>query len=330
MFFTRQQFLIQATIGFVFGFFFLHPLSMIIFHFLDPLYGNGMSHPANSPVWKPILYSFYSDMLPMGIVFGLVGTIITVAGTYHRRLIVEQNEKLVQLERANRRQTQFMVHDFKTSLACIIGFSNLLLKKDAFEPNSEFQLGLERIRRQACRMQNIVNDLLDFAKLQNVSVIKKEQLNVTDLITESIRDFSLPEHKNALSVGENNTSCPPAWGNMALLHRILVNLISNALKHNPPGTAIQIDAEYDPRKRKILFSCFDDGLGIPRESLPTLFDEFISEQRFTDSDSTGLGLAFCKAAVEAHGGRIWCESEENQGTRFYFTLATKEEIFHEC
>jgi len=315
--------------GFAFGFFLLHPISMVIFRFLDPMNAAGTPYHSSPPFWRPIFYSFHADMLPMGFVFGSVGCMIALVGAYHRRTILKQNEKLEQLERANRRQTQFLVHDIKNSLARIIGFANYLLKKNVFDGNSEYQASLARIQRQACQMQNIVNDLLDFAKLQNIGALEKEPVDIADLILESARDFSLPDGVNAISIGEKNTSCPPAWGNKAMLRRILVNLLSNAVKHNPPGTAIQIDADCDPPQNEILFSCCDEGVGIPQESIPTLFDEFTSEKRLAGSDSTGLGLAFCKAAVEAHGGRIWCKSGDNQGARFYFTIPSWKENHHE-
>ena len=110
-------------------------------------------------------------------------------------------------------------------------------------------------------------------------------------------------------------------GNARLLTRTLSNLVSNAFKHNGHRTHVFLDAEVweEEGNTAIRFSCCDDGAGIPPEISPTIFDEF-STTGTQGNGSSGLGLAFCKAAVEAHGGHIWCENTETKGTNFYFTI----------
>ena len=100
---------------------------------------------------------------------------------------------------------------------------------------------------------------------------------------------------------------------------MLVNLIANAIKHNGPETRVVLDAVTGTESEATLFSCRDDGRGIPDHILESIFEEFSSTGN-GDPESTGLGLAFCKAAVEAHGGKIWCVSKRELGTCFYFTI----------
>ena len=108
-----------------------------------------------------------------------------------------------------------------------------------------------------------------------------------------------------------------------LLRRALCNLISNAIKHNGPDTRVRLDAQVAESRTEVVFSCRDDGVGIPPEVLPSIFNEFAGTND-SSGDSTGLGLAFCKAVVEAHGGRIWCESTPH-GARFFFTIPLHKE-----
>jgi signal transduction histidine kinase len=85
-----------------------------------------------------------------------------------------------------------------------------------------------------------------------------------------------------------------------------------------------LDAQLAESRSEILFSCCDDGAGISPEVLPSIFTEFAGAGG-RSGDSSGLGLAFCKAVVEAHGGRIWCESMPEQGARFFFTIPLSKE-----
>jgi signal transduction histidine kinase len=105
---------------------------------------------------------------------------------------------------------------------------------------------------------------------------------------------------------------------------VLCNLISNAFKHNGPETHVWLDTQMDSQRDEILFACSDDGAGIPPEVLPAVFTEFATTDG-TSGESTGLGLAFCKTVVEAHGGRIWCDSAQQTGARFYFTIPLRKE-----
>lgn len=313
---------------------------MVIFHWLGP-------SALGKSVLDPIASSFLGEMVPMSVVFGLLGGLVATAYSYHHsaisnqrdhlavqlelneryraelerqsELLRKQNEELVRLQEANRRSTRFMVHDFKTHLGCILGFSEILLEKCGSSRDTDTTTALERIRRQALQMMGAVSDLLDLARLQNPSRLREEELRVGDLLREAIEDFSLPAHAKQIRLGPKHAGCPAVRGEFGVLRRVLTNQISNALRHNHPGTRVVVDAELRGQSSEVLFSCSDNGRGIPADILPLLFRDFGAEAGLAMSFG-GLGLAFCKAAVEAHGGRIWCESSEGAGTRFYFTI----------
>ncbi len=337
---------LYGALGFAFGLAILHPVSMMIFHWLDPRLAASMTAHAK-PIWAPLLRAFRPDMVPMGLVFGLFSAAIAVIdGTYRVRLARErdrlaaqlvvneryrdelmlqagllgrQNERLSAMEEANRRQTRFMVHDFKGHLQTILGFSELLLAKVSAGEDPSMTDALTRIRLQAHKMSGAVMDLLEFSRLRESPELQLRPVEVGPLLRESAADGCLPTHLGSVEVGPGATRCPGVTADPSLMRRVLVNLAANALKHNRPGTHVVLDAEAGPLG-EVVFSCTDDGQGLAPEVKDSLFQDFASGDRSTDRESTGLGLAFCKAAVEAHGGRIWCESPGSQGARFFFTI----------
>jgi two-component system phosphate regulon sensor histidine kinase PhoR len=102
------------------------------------------------------------------------------------------------------------------------------------------------------------------------------------------------------------------------LQQVLVNLLHNAIKFSPADSTITLGAQ--KQKKEILFSVQDNGIGIPSKDLPRIFERFYKTDRARASGGTGLGLAISRHLVEAHGGAIWVESLEGQGSTFYFTI----------
>jgi signal transduction histidine kinase len=110
---------------------------------------------------------------------------------------------------------------------------------------------------------------------------------------------------------------PPVRADRHRVMQVLSNLIGNSLKFTPPGGRITVSAK--PQDAQVLFTIADTGPGIPREHLSDIFSPYWQAKR-TERMGAGLGLPIAKGIVEAHGGRIWVESEPGRGTQFYFTL----------
>ncbi len=320
--------------GLAFGLLILHPIAMVIFRWLDPRMAPQPPGAGAATFLAPILRSFSPEMAPMGLVFGLFSAAIAVIDGFYRARVALQrdqlarqaeqlrlkHERLARLEQANRRQTLFMVHDFKGHLAAIGGFAELLLgRKDPAREQDEVDK-LTRIRRQSSRMAGAVMDLLDIARLQESPALRREATPPSVLLEAAAADLSLPGGAGAVPLGPAHRDCPDVAVDRRLVERVLVNLALNALKHNPGGTRVVLDAGPAPDPSEVAFTCTDDGRGIPADAMASLFNEVGSGSLPEQEDSTGLGLAFCKAAVEAHGGRIWCESAVGRGARFTFTV----------
>ncbi len=344
----RLALLWHGMAGLAFGFLVLHPVTMIVFRWLDPRLAPGMEDRGPPSLVGPILHSFRPDMVPMGLVFGFFSAALAVVDGFYRNrlaralevsetyrlrlarqaeLLREKNESLARLEEANRRHTQFMVHDFKTHLSGILGFSEVLLEREGGRGDAARVEALTRIRRQALRMSGAVHDLLEFTSLQESPALHLRQTTVSSLLEAAASDLSLPPPAGQVAVGPGGPNCPDVAVDVRIIERVLVNLAFNAIRHNRPGTSVVLDAHPVSGRAEVAFTCTDRGRGLSKAALASLFHEAGRGGALDrdNEDSTGFGLAFCKAAVEAHRGRIWCESSEGQGARFTFTIPLEQE-----
>ncbi len=342
----------QATLGFALGFLLLHPISMIIFMVLNARMGDSLRPSAYDAYLSPFLHSFSLQMMPMGLVFGFIGAVIaslygyqgaTIAcqrdallrqlelNRHYRMMLMRQrdllkrnNRRLAELERSNRRTALFMVHDFKTHLGCILGYSRELMViehgKDIPEA-SEASMMLFRIWRQALKMLSSVHDLLDFARLTERPEIRKERIELVALLHEVAADFNFYASQEGaeISTSVQGDGDSRLVTDRRLLRRILGNLVFNGLSHGKRGGAIRLEAASLEGANEVIISCRNEGRGALPQSLDALFRDF-STGSDAYSGSSGLGLAFCKTAVESLGGRIWVEKTEPSETCFSISL----------
>ncbi len=323
---------IHALLGGVFGYLVLHPVSMVVFQFLDPMRDSDPS--GGSSFLRPILHSFQLEMLPMAAVFTLFSALIASINGRYRAVLSEQrnelrrrgellevrNERLRRLEQANRRAARFLAHDLKGHLGGILGFTDLLLAREDLAEDQTLADALTRIRRQGSWMLQTVRELLDLERLREGAPLSREALDVIELLEHARDNQGMVDTHGAVEVGESGLKCPAVHADRRVVLRVLANLLTNALKHNRPGVQVVLDARVGEGPVEVTITCTDNGRGIPDDLTPRLFSEFEAGADHALTDSTGLGLAFCKEAVEAHGGRIWHERPEEAGARFCFTL----------
>lgn len=209
-------------------------------------------------------------------------------------------------------------HELRSPLTPILGFAELL----ALNPfdSSTAQDMAQEIYRQAQHMQRLVDDLLDASNMESGRFrIQRVDVNIGQLVGQTIRECA---HKSAEHwfVQQIPADLPIIQGDPARLRQVLDNLLTNAIKYSPEGGEVSIIVSASPDELNV--SVCDHGIGLATEKLGRLFEKFyrVDNQLTHRVRGSGLGLAIAKHIVEAHGGRIWAESELGRGSTFSFTL----------
>lgn len=231
------------------------------------------------------------------------------------------------LEKIKNEFISIMSHELRTPLTSIYGGLTLLLSKDL--PFQERQELLTNAHRNCIRLTNLINDTMDFEKLQ-LGKLKFDfkKIHLEDVILESIKSSEIIAHKfNVKIVTEGVLKPVVVNGDFSRLVQVMVNLLSNAIKFSPHDGTVRVLMEIKDDKARV--SVIDKGPGIPKEFQPKLFDSFAqadsSDHRV--AGGTGLGLYISKSIIDAHGGEIQYKTKLGEGTTFFFDipLLTKDE-----
>jgi len=234
--------------------------------------------------------------------------------------LAESYRKLQELERLRDDLTYMIVHDLRTPLTSLLsGLQTVPLVGDLNEIQTEMvEIAVDGGRT----LLGMINDLLDVEKMEQESVpLEMTPLTAGGLIERATAQVVLLAQASGLTLArEAPLDLPPFPGDEDKLRRTIINLLGNAIKFTPVGGTITAAAELG--EGVVLFSIRDTGEGIPPEAFERIFEKFgqVENRKAGRKMSTGLGLTFCKLAVEAHGGRIWVESLPGQGSAFFFTI----------
>ena len=234
--------------------------------------------------------------------------------------LAESYRKLQELERLRDDLTYMIVHDLRTPLTSLLsGLQTVPLVGDLNEIQTEMvEIAVDGGRT----LLGMINDLLDVEKMEQESVpLEMTPLTAGGLIERATAQVVLLAQSSGLTLArEAPLDLPPFPGDEDKLRRTIINLLGNAIKFTPVGGTITAAAELG--EGVVLFSIRDTGEGIPPEAFERIFEKFgqVENRKAGRKMSTGLGLTFCKLAVEAHGGRIWVESLPGQGSAFFFTI----------
>lgn len=214
-----------------------------------------------------------------------------------------------------------MVHDLRNPLTNIFGSLEFLGDEVGPTLSVDYQQVLEIARTNAMHMVDMVAAILEINRLESGQVpLDQKPISLPTLISKVVRTQSnLAKNKNIDLDLETAGDLPLAWADGRLFERVLQNLLDNAIRFTPTNGKIKICASLEsPRSNWLLVSVSDTGPGIPEDDQDRIFQKFTTARH--EQSGTGLGLAFCKMVVDAHGGRIWTENNETEGTTFYFTL----------
>ncbi|MCE7993059.1 MAG: sensor histidine kinase [Roseivirga sp.] len=213
--------------------------------------------------------------------------------------------------------TQMIAHDMKNPLNAIIGLSD-------GQPTAR---NVKKIAESGYQMLNLVTNMLEVEKLEETGIKpEKKQVFIDELIQKAKNQVEILLQAKSIFF---QSLVPKQIGLIAdegIIVRVLVNLLTNAIKYSENGGVVKVTHEIVP-DGFLRISIIDEGPGIEPDRLPHIFNKFWqSDQKQSGlAVSTGLGLTFCKLALESHGGRIWADSEQGKGTSFTFELSISRE-----
>jgi signal transduction histidine kinase/HAMP domain-containing protein len=241
------------------------------------------------------------------------------------QLYERSTEQAVELEKASKVQADFsamIVHDLRSPLSTIIGIAEMMKNGLLGDLNEDQKNWTDRIKKNATGLVQLVGDFLDVSKLESGRIeLTRAPTDVTDLLRNVVENFGPLARSKNIVLSCQADPLPAVQADSRRLDQILHNLVSNALKFTGEGGSIQLHARHDQRNG-IVVRVQDTGVGISPDEIANLFQKYqqSASGKTSEHKGTGLGLVISKMIVEAHGGRIWVESEEGKGTTFVFTL----------
>lgn len=235
----------------------------------------------------------------------------------------EKNKALVELQSLRDSLTQMVVHDLKNPLTGIMGCSELLLTTS--DNLSERQLSImKKMDESASTILKMITDILDISRIEENKIkLRLEKFHIKEILEANANEFVFMMQKYKIeSHIEVEAGTPDVAADKDMVHRIVGNLLHNAIKHSTSGGVITLSARGDTRNGRMYVSIKDTGEGIPPEYTEKIFEKFAQAdlKKLGLKTDRGLGLTFCKLAVEAHGGKIWVDSQVGQGSNFQFFL----------
>lgn len=258
--------------------------------------------------------------------FDVDNTFLGYIGSCYDVTEIKNNEfKLIELNATKDKFFSIIAHDLKSPFNAIVGYSELMmeqLKEKDYEKTEKFA---SIVLQSSNRAMSLLMNLMEWAQSQSGRMpFNPEMLDSKQVIDETIElsEEAIGQKEIAIEVSVPDNTL--VFADKAMLSTVFRNLISNAIKFTKPKGKLSLSVV---RKSDVWqFYVCDTGVGMSQQAIASLFriDQSVSTTGTNNEKGTGLGLILCKEFVEKHGGRIWVESEEGNGSCFYFTLPVKE------
>jgi two-component system, OmpR family, phosphate regulon sensor histidine kinase PhoR len=236
-------------------------------------------------------------------------------------VVLHDITELRKLERVRRDFVANVSHEFRTPLTAIQGFAETLLGGAIDDPQNRTRF-LEIILEHSRRLARLTEDLLMLSKMDAERLeLEIHAINVRQLIEGCVETSQHRATEKQLQVSMSTpASLPEIAGDRRRIAEVLQNLLDNAVQYTLPGGKIVLSAA--AKGHEVVLTVADTGIGIPRADQPRIFERFyrVDVARSREAGGTGLGLSIAKHLVEAHGGRLWVESEVGQGSKFNFSV----------
>jgi two-component system phosphate regulon sensor histidine kinase PhoR len=234
-------------------------------------------------------------------------------------LIFQDLTKLRQLETVRRDFISNISHELRTPLASLKAIAETLQISALDDPTAARKF-LEKMDTEIDSLTLLVNELLELSRIESGQVpLEMVPTSAWEILSNAFERMKILAEKEKIDLTAKKQegqyfilADPPR------LTQVLVNIIHNAIKFSSKGGKIRCSLHY--QEGKAIFRIRDNGIGIPREDLPRIFERFYKSRRVKKGAGTGLGLSIAKHLVEAHGGEIWVESQLGEGSTFYISL----------
>ena len=251
------------------------------------------------------------------VMAGLGAMLLGYAKQMDKRISREQAEKE---GRMRRELTQNIAHELKTPVASILGYTETILNTPGIDEGTRHQF-IVRTHLQAQRLTALLQDIsilnrMDYA----ANVLTMERVDVSQLFADIVQETALAFESRKMTLSNSLSQGIIVRGNPSLLYSVFRNLVDNALNYAGQGTVVKVYAVEETDYWHFVFT--DNGIGIPPEHLPRIFERFyrIDKGRSRSLGGTGLGLAIVKNAVMLHGGTIIAKPTEGGGLTFEFSI----------
>jgi two-component system phosphate regulon sensor histidine kinase PhoR len=237
-------------------------------------------------------------------------------------LLFQDLTELRDLQTTRRELIGNISHEFRTPLAGIKAMVETL-SGGAVDDKKAARDFLTRIDSEVDRLTQLVAELTELSRIETGKAeLKLEPVNLNQLADEVIARLSPQAERQKLAIArEFATDLPPVPADKDRVRQVIANLVHNAIKFTPPGGEIKIITR--TLEGSAVVDIADTGIGIPKEDLPHVFERFYKGDKARAGEGAGMGLAIAKHVIEAHGGKIWVESEEGKGATFSFSLPLK-------
>lgn len=278
---------------------------------------------------KPDPYCEEREETPLDFAITVAGKAAALVDTSmivreSNRQLRDAQRKLLESEKLRTDLIDMIVHDMRVPLTTIIGSLETLSDSLGNRVSQKNGKLLDLAAGGGQSLMRMIDHLLDISRIEQCGFeLVRKQCAAEDMVRSALSQvFVMAKRRKHMLVASVGEGIPSLVVDGDRVTRVLVNLLTNAIKYTPRGGTITVSAEYVPDDEHVLFYVSDNGRGIPEEYHEKIFDKFFQAEAFKKHDaiSSGVGLAFCKLVTEAHGGRIWVKSTPEEGSVFSFTI----------
>ncbi len=235
-------------------------------------------------------------------------------------LLVQDLTRVRKLETVRRDFISNLSHELRTPLASLKALTETL-QDGALADAEAAPRFLGRIHTEVDALTQMAQELLDLSKIESGQVeLALRKVKPMAMLKSAVDRMNLQAERAGVHLTLETSNCPSVQGDASRLEQVLVNLIHNAVKFTRRGGAVTLSAKEKEEEGAVVFAVRDTGVGIPSDDLPRIFERFYRVEKSRTGSGTGLGLSIAKHIVEAHGGRIWAQSREGEGSVFCFSI----------